>query len=94
MKKDYHKPMFTVDSFAMSQSIAKTCAGVLPGGGSTLGRPTNGDPITENCAFIVGGAVAYFVTNNTACTTPVKEDADIGGGCYNNPTGDMQAFGS
>ena len=94
MKKVYYKPRFTVDSFTMSQTIADSCPGVA--GGSSIGHPTFGSPTQKNCAWVVGdyeGAPAFFTTNNEACADK-SDDGTVIGGCYNNPKGGFEIFGS
>ena len=84
MKAPYSAPLFVVESFAMTQSIAKNCTADIP-----VRYITSSDPYS--CAWDLGGGYFAFVSGNNDCTI----DGDLlGFACYNNPTASKTAFHS
>ncbi len=90
MKESYVKPSIYMESFALSQTIAKSCTFAHTG---TLGESNHYNEAT--CEWTVGGQV-YFLTSNTDCANafPEGEDFEIGAYCYNNPDGQGSVFSS
>ena len=95
MKKEYKKPQITIESFALTQSIAKNCG--TPVSGYDNYRPTLQD--VDVCGFYSDEsdfgdeAVTYWISQGI-CTEIVDLDYDLGIGCYNGPTGGVGIFGS
>lgn len=89
MKKSYIKPEVHIEHFILSQSIA-SCAGVT-GGGNTLGKPSHWSK--ETCGWDVGGWIIWTEPNSCP-DEQAGADEDIGGVCYNNPSGNVVAFSS
>lgn len=87
-KKPYVKPMLHYETFLLTQSIAAGCGAAHD---SNLGGPNHGSKTT--CGWNVGG-VALWTESNSGCNTPLDENADGGGICYNNPNGGASIFSS
>ena len=84
MKAPYSAPLFVVESFAMTQSIAKNCTADIPVSNITLT-----DPLT--CAWKLSENYSAFVSGAPQCDV----DGDLlGFACYNNPTAARTAFHS
>ena len=87
MKREYQKPAFYMENFALSQSIAVICEGLDRNDPST-GHPTHLDNIS--CGWQTS-------VDTTWVSEPVCDDlygaydhVDIG--CYNNTTGTNSVF--
>ena len=84
MKRKYEKPLFGVEIFSLTQSIARDC-----GGSGALGDGANAvDP--GDCIWELGDGVSIFVAMAN-CTL----DGEGGEwGCYNNPNEGNYVFRS
>lgn len=75
MKANYTKPLLTVASFSLSQSITRDCADNIPK-----------DQVTMNdiatCVWDLGGGTTVFVAGSTC----VLDGEQMGFACYNNPS--------
>ena len=84
MKAPYSAPLFVVESFTMTQSIAKDCTTDIP-----IANITSNDP--HICAWALGKGKNVFLSHNLNCSL----DGEIlGFACYNNPTASRTAFHS
>ena len=92
MRESYVKPVLFFESFALSQTIAKFCENAHQSG---FGEPNHYNE-TE-CAWDTG-AYALFLTTTApkTCDFPMDdyEGEDMGGMCYNNPSGGQAFFAS
>ena len=88
MKTKYVKPALVMERFEMTQSIAASCGAAAS---STLGDPNIWYKST--CAWVVGGVALWDANANEKCTQGTA-DMEVEGLCYNNPTPDLQIFGS
>lgn len=94
MKEKYTKPCFNVELFELSQSIS-SCAGVQAYGGS-LGQAMHSDKST--CAFKIGDDLVFLASSSFCFGDTIPDEyadiAEVGGYCYNTPSGNMTVFGS
>lgn len=88
MKETYVKPAICIESFALTQSIARPCGDNHTG---SLGESNHYGPTT--CAWVIGD-LALFTATTAKCDYPMDEDEEIEGICYNNPDGGQQVFSS
>lgn len=89
MKKQYSKPGIIIEDFRLSQHIA-SCEGVKHS--NSWGSPQQWSKST--CAWLDMRGMALFIEGMQACTKPVDPDGEVGGICYNNPSGLYTIFGS
>ena len=89
MKKNYTKPMFNIDVFSLTQSIAATCPALNRD--AELGRPNHWSK--ENCGWDMGNIIV-FVEEDPCSDIQWGEDDPFEGVCYNNPDGGSEIFGS
>lgn len=89
MKKQYSKPGIIIEDFRVAEHIA-SCDGVQHN--NTWGSPQQWSKNT--CAWLDTYGNALFIEEMQVCTAPVKENANVGGICYNNPSGLYTIFGS
>lgn len=87
MKQTYKKPIARLEYFALSQSIASTCAP----GNSEFGQPSHDDK--NSCGWQIDEEI-FWLASGEACTVPTDENAIIEGVCYHNPEGGAFIFGS
>ena len=93
MKESYVKPSIYMESFALSQTIARSCSFAHTG---TLGESNHYNEST--CTWKVGDEI-YFLDSNSACSQednqiPAGMDVPVGAACYNNPDGPGSVFSS
>lgn len=89
MKKNYTKPMFNIDVFSLTQSIAATCPALNRD--AELGEPNHYSK--ETCGWDMGNTIV-FVEESICYDVQLGEDDEFEGVCYNNPDGGTQIFGS
>lgn len=82
MKKQYKKPVFCIERFVLTQTIAHNCGENLDFSMGTL-KDKN------SCGWIVGG-IELFI-NPTICDYPMDEFLGV---CYNAPAGGYNVFQS
>ena len=91
--KAYVKPQLQVEYFTLSQNIARACS--VPGGGTTLGKPTWGDEGT--CGWDIGigdGDIILWTESSVGCNEHLGEKDQYEFLCYNNPNGGCTIFSS
>ena len=74
MKKNYTKPLLTIEMFSMTQTTARDCADNLIKDNLTLADITN-------CGYDIEGTIV-FLEGGKACTL---DGELIGFACYHNP---------
>ena len=84
MKTPYSTPLFVVESFEMTQSIAKDCGTDIPVDNITTRSPLD-------CAWKLGMGNNVFLNGNANCNL---DGENMGFACYNNPTALTTAFHS
>ena len=82
MKKNYTKPLLTVEYFSLKQSIARECNDSIPDSQLNFGD-------IANCVWDTG-SLTVFVSRPT-CDIPGEH---MGYGCYNNPSEGNYVFRS
>ena len=82
MKKQYKKPVFCIERFVLTQTIAHNCGENLDFSMGTLKDKSS-------CGWIVGG-IELFI-NPTICDYPMDEFLGV---CYNAPAGGYNVFQS
>ena len=87
MKERYVKPAIYIESFALSQSIAKYCEGAQH---STLGRYTHDDENT--CTWDTGAGTLFYDSAYCNFDMHIYDDGEYY--CYNNPGGITSLFAS
>ena len=88
MKMKYVKPAMCIELYSLTESIAAACE--VHGRNNDFGKNTFANGNT--CEWIhYDFDVAVFTDANTNC---VIMDEDYYMGCYNNPVGEPQLFGS
>ena len=90
MKEKYTKPTFAVELFTLSSTVAASGCG-WSSDNSIGGEPKSTDK--DVCGWYFYGDV-YWTSENAGCETPIDENVDIGGICYNYPSGATPIFGS
>lgn len=88
MKEMYVKPLICVESFALTQTIARSCGDTHQ---STLGQSKHADENT--CAWDIGGYTIFYDATYCEDDDPGPID-EIEGYCYNNPDGGVTLFAS
>lgn len=88
MKKTYVKPRITVEYFALSQSVAKSCGWTAD---KFYGHPTHAD--IDSCAWVDAAGESYWVSEQV-CGASYSEELEVADGCYNAPSGLHQVFAS
>lgn len=81
MKKTYMKPSLYVESFSLTQSIAKGCTAEKHG----LGEPSHGNP--EDCGWDFSGATFFTISVNDDCRDGGMGELELV--CYNAPNGNI-----
>ncbi len=90
MKMEYVKPSMIVERFTLSQSIAAPCnAATDPA--RPYGDPNSGS--RYSCTWEFQGDI-LFASENQSCVLKLKDGAEFGIICYNNPSVDLAVFGS
>ncbi|MBQ5951132.1 MAG: hypothetical protein IJL66_03155 [Lachnospiraceae bacterium] len=98
MKEQYVRPVVYVESFTLTQTIAKDCGDMHQG---TLGESNHYDEYS--CVWNVGGVILFYSDHCEDYDSMGLEegeefgpddDFEIGGRCFNNPTGGQQIFSS
>lgn len=90
MKKQYSKPGIIIENFRISEQIA-TCQGVQHN--NSWGSPQQWSKKT--CAWLDTYGRYLFIEEMDVCTKPMDaEKGEVGGICYNNPSGLYAIFGS
>ena len=82
MKKQYKKPVFCIERFVLTQTIAHNCGENLDFSMGTL-------KTKESCGWNMGGIVIF--KEFPVCKWPLEE---FGGVCYNAPENGFNVFQS
>ena len=83
MKRKYEKPLFGVEIFSLTQSVARDCGSSIPEDQLTFGDP-------NECFWDLGGDTRVFVLPPN-CNL---DGENMGVGCYNNPSEGNYVFRS
>ena len=83
MKATYTKPLLAIETFSLTQTVARDCGDTIP-----KDQLTSGDPAT--CVWDLGGGTTVFV----AGTNCMLDGEAMGYGCYNNPSEGQYIFRS
>jgi len=90
MKERYVKPAIYMESFALTQTIARNCGDTHTG---TLGESTHYNENT--CMWDLGGFTIFFIDNGCDDGPDGPDDEyEIEALCYNNPDGGRSIFSS
>jgi hypothetical protein len=97
MKRAYSKPVFYMEPFTLSQSVASTCNI----NGRSHGIPKHGSKST--CNWSMGNFTVFlekvdeegnYIGPCAKSLVKVRDGAKYKGLCYNNPEGGATIFGS
>ena len=83
MKANYTKPLLAVEVFSLTQSTARDCADHIPKDQLNFNEP-------GKCVWDLGGGMTVFVAGSNC----VIDGANMGMGCYNNPSEGNYVFRS
>lgn len=83
MKEPYMKPMFGVELFSLTQTMAGACTTDIPKDDLTLNE-------ISACAWNMGGGALMYI-NEGVCNF-INPNTQVS--CYNNLTGDATVFRS
>lgn len=73
MKRNYTKPMLTVELFSLTQSVARDCGTTIPKDQFNHSNP-------NTCAWDIAGTTIFIAGSHC-----MIDGENMGYGCYNNP---------